>query len=154
MTLKLLEVHSKPRDAKKELAVCVKPLSGFLSSSQAIEWFEMLRATGVTDVIVYDVDISGPGRHVMNYYVATGYLRVVKFPYLMSVILLIDHFEKTVTPTQRYGLYQQVYLISMHDCLYRFAAEFRFVIFRANGPDIVFSFLYLSARPLEKLFLH
>ena len=124
LTFDLEEIHGKSK-RRKTLAVCVKPLSGYQASSQVIEWFEMMRAIGYTDIIVYDVDISGPGRHVMDYYAAKGYLRIVKFPYLMSTILLIDHFEKTVSPKLRYGLYQQIYLIAIHDCLYRFSSEFR-----------------------------
>ena len=117
--------HFKPLQHRKDLAVCVKPTSGFLDTHKTLEWLETLLAHGYTDVIIYDADISGPGRHVLDYYAENGFVTIMRFPFLMSAVQMIDSSTSDITPQQRFGIYEQIYLVGVHDCLYRFSSHFR-----------------------------
>ena len=101
-----------------------------MSSSKILEWLETMRAAGHEDIIFYDSDASGPGRHIMHFYESLGFAQIVRFPYLTSAVQLIDHYDKNVTAHRRYAIYQQVYLIAMHDCLYRVAHLYKYVLFK------------------------
>ena len=96
-----------------------------MTSSPILEWIETLRAAGYENVILYDSDASGPGRHIMHYYESLGIAQVVRFPYLLSAIQMVDFYGKNITAHRRFANYQQIYLIAMHDCLYRFAHLYR-----------------------------
>ncbi len=119
---KTLESH--PR---KTIAACVKPMTGLFSVARLVEWFEILRMAGFTDIIMYETDVQYAARFVMKYYESIGVLKIIPFPYLISIL---QHLDKEKTSGQdRYAMYQQTYLVAMHDCLYRFRGIYENILY-------------------------
>lgn len=113
--------------ARQKLAVCIKPLTGYQGTYKLVEWIETLKAAGYSHIIVYQSDVTGPGRHILEYYQQKGVVSVINFPYLLSVIQKVEHANRT--SQERFAMYQQLYLIAMHDCLYRFSTLYEYLAF-------------------------
>ena len=114
---------------RKNLAVCLKPQTNSQVARRLVEWFEMLQAVGIGSVIAYTTDVTGSSRYVFQYYEEKGLLTAVPFPYLWTVILRLEQRFPKMSGEARYALYQQIYLIAMHDCLHRFSKEYKFILF-------------------------
>ena len=112
-------------EPKKDLAVCVKPVTGNYDVARIVEWVEMQRLAGIEHFIVYDTDMHGPARFVLNYYSDRGIATVIPFPYLTAILKQIE--PPKMSDADRYAVYQQVYLVAYHDCLYRFHGSFTFL---------------------------
>ena len=112
---------------KKPLAVVVKPVTGQFQVSRLVEWFEIQRLAGISDFILYNTDLSGPGRYVLDYYKNLGLVHTVSFPYLYSVLLQVEQ-QSSISSEDRYAVYQQVYLVALQDALYRFYKSYKYLI--------------------------
>ncbi len=110
------------------LAVCVKPVTGQFKVSRLVEWFEMMQLAGVKDIILYNTDIIGSARFVLDYYKSTGLLKTVPFPFMMSILQHVDS-PPMQSGAERYAVYQQTYFVAMHDCLYRFRGLYETLLF-------------------------
>ena len=121
-------MKSKESTKRKDLAVCVKPITGELSIPKLVEWFEMFRAVGVEDFITYVTYMSGNSKYVLEYYKDEGILDVVDFPYLSSTLANLE-MKKVMTGEERYATYQQVYLVAMHHCFYRYRKMYHHLLF-------------------------
>jgi hypothetical protein len=125
-----VEIEYVPEaSSRKKLAVCLKPQTNSQLPKRLVEWFEMLQAVGINDVIGYTTDVTGSGRYVFQYYEEQGVLTTVPFPYLITVLLRLEQRFPKMSGGDRFALYQQVYLIAMHDCLYRFRKAFDYILF-------------------------
>ena len=112
---------------KKTIAVCVKPVTGKLEVSKLVEWFEMFRLVGIEDFIIYDADVIGNTKFVFDFYVRLGILDLIAFPFIMA---LLDHVDGPhMRPVDRYGVYQQSFLVAMQDCFYRYQHHFEYLLF-------------------------
>ena len=112
---------------KKTIAVCVKPVRGKLEVSKLVEWFEMFRVVGIEDFIIYDTDVMGSTKFVFDFYVRQGILDLIAFPFIMA---LLDHVDGPhMRPVDRYGVYQQSFLVAMQDCFYRYQHQFEYLLF-------------------------
>ncbi len=108
------------------LAACVKPVTGEFYVSRLAEWVEMNRLVGVERILFYNTDIIGASRFVLRYYNFLGVVQTVDFPYLTSVLSIIES-QLSVTGQQRYALYQHAYLVAYQDCLYRFQRQYSYL---------------------------
>ena len=116
---------SKP----EEFAVCVKPAYGNMQVSRLVEWFETFRLVGVTRFIIYDTDMQGPSRYVLDYYEGQGLLKVIKFPFSSAIRHNVKQLHPEITPGKIGALDQQSFLVAMQDCLYRFHNSFTHLLF-------------------------
>ncbi len=127
-----LPVKVKPEvtpkvNRKKTIAVCVKPVTGRVDVEKLVEWFELFRLIGMEDFIIYDADVMGRARFVFDYYVTLGVLRLVSFPFILA---LLDHIDgPKMRGVDRYGVYQQSFLVAMQDCFYRYRHRFEYLLF-------------------------
>ena len=112
---------------RKTLALCVKPITGHFKVSRLVEWFELVRLSGVDKIILYNSDIFGTARYVLDYYDRIGVATIVTWPFLLAVLQSVDNAK--ISPEERYGIYQQTYLLAMHDCLYKFRAQYENLLF-------------------------
>ncbi len=112
---------------RKTLGVCVKPITGHFSVARVVEWFELVRLAGVDQIILYNSDLFGTARYVLDYYSRIGVATVVSWPFLLAVLQNAD--SPSISPEERYGIYQQTYLLAMHDCLYKFRALYENLLF-------------------------
>ena len=119
--------HTVVQENRKVLGVCVKPVTGHFDVSKLVEWFELVRLSGVDDIIIYNSDIFGTGRFVLDFYESIGVATIVTWPFLLAVLQVAD--DASVSPQERYGIYQQTYLLAMHDCLYRFRGTHENLLF-------------------------
>jgi hypothetical protein len=124
----ILPVHeAKPAFAVRHtLAVCVKPMTGQFSVSRIVEWLELHMAAGYDNFILYDTDVQGSTRYVLEYYENKGLLTVRHFPFLMAILSLAER-KTSIGDNLRYALYQQVYLVALHDCILRFYPSYRYL---------------------------
>ena len=131
-----LEMSNQVKSHRREdIAVCIKPFSGYQGTAQLVEWLETIQAVGYRSIIIYNSDITGPGRHILQYYRELGIVKIVDFPYLIAVIQNVE--SPTLTAEQRYAIYQQIYLVAMHDCLYRFSGLYEYIAFHDLDEIIV-----------------
>lgn len=122
-----LPVNYYQSQPKKTVAVCVKPVTGRIDVGKLVEWFELLRLTGVEDFVIYDADVAGTAKFVFEYYVSIGVLRAVSFPFIAA---LLDHVDGPhMRGVDRYGVYQQSFLVAMQDCFYRFQHKYEYLLF-------------------------
>ena len=112
---------------QKELAVCVKPIHGQFDVIRMIEWVEIQKASGITEFILYDADLHGASRYVVDYYRMRGLVQIVRFPFLLAILRTADR-DGVLGPQLRYSLYQQTYLLALQDCIYRFRLSYDFLI--------------------------
>ena len=112
---------------RKPLGICVKPVSGNLDIARLVEWFEINRLVGMEDFIIYVSDVRGPVQFVLNYY--SDIVTEVPFAYLVSILQIIDTDKNAMTPEIRYAAYQQIYLVALHDCLFRFHTMYENILF-------------------------
>ena len=126
-TFKMPVSQTEIQPERKTLAVCVKPITGHFSVSRLVEWFELVRLSGVDKIILYNSDIFGTGRYVLDYYRRIGVATVVTWPFLLAVLQVAD--SPSISPEERYGIYQQTYLLAMHDCLYKFRGAYENLLF-------------------------
>ncbi len=117
-------IVSKPR---RSLAVCVKPASGEFDIARLVEWFEILQLAGVQDFIIYDSDVHGPAKHVLEFYKHKGILKIINFPFSQATVVNINY--PGYTQGKQEAVYQQTYLVAMHDCLYRFYGSYEHLLF-------------------------
>ena len=112
---------------KKTIAVCVKPVTGKLDVSKLVEWFEMFRLAGIDNFIIYDTDVMGNAKFVFDFYEQMGILDLVPFPFVMA---LLDHVDgPQMRPVDRYGVYQQSFLVAMQDCFYKYQHHYEYLLF-------------------------
>lgn len=114
-------------ESKRELAVCTKPVSGKLNAIRFVEWIEIQRLAGIEHFIIYLGDVSGQANWVLEYYQQLGVLTVVSFPFYLGVLRQVE--PPTINSKQRYGVVQQLHLVAMQDCLYRFRGAYRYLQF-------------------------
>lgn len=110
---------------KRDLAVCVKPLTGKFEVAKFVEWIEIQSMAGIQHFVMYDTDLHGPARFVLDYYADRGIVTLIKFPYLSAVLHAVE--PPPLSSQNRYAVYQQVYLVAYHDCLYRFMGMYKFL---------------------------
>lgn len=135
-TLNISVEYALNVERRKDVAVCIKPHTGPMKPGRLVEWFEMLQLVGVHDVIVYNTDLTGPARYALQYYEERGVAHVVPFPYLLAVLQKLERLNPKMTGEQRYAVYQQTYLVAMHDCLYRFRTAYRYLLFIDSDETI------------------
>ena len=112
---------------KKDIAICAKAYNGELEASRLVEWFEMNRLAGVSNVIVYDTGIKGWANHVIKYYKARKFATTVAFPLLA---ILHDHAVRNfkLSKEEYFSIFQQVYLTSLNDCVMRFLHQYEYFL--------------------------
>lgn len=116
------------RTPRRRLSVCVKPVTGgHFRVDRFVEWLEMQRQAGVERVIIYNTDLAGAARFVLGYYERNGLVQVVDYPYLTAILQKVN--APGYSPEKFYAIYQQVYLVAMHDCLYRFRKVYEHMAF-------------------------
>ncbi len=112
---------------KKSIAVCVKPVTGHIQVPRLVEWFELFQLVGVKDFIIYDLSVMGTARFVFDHYISLGLLKLRAFPFTFA---LLDHVDgPKMSGPERYGVYQQTYLLAMEDCLYRYQHMYEYLIY-------------------------
>lgn len=124
-----LNIENTNTTRKQDLAVCVKPAYGNLKVSRLVEWFEMFRLLGITNFILYDSEIQGPSRYVLDYYKNQGVLTVFPFPFTTAIRHNVKVLHPEYTPGKFSALDQQSYLVAMQDCLYRYHQTFSHLLF-------------------------
>ncbi len=117
----------EPSGSRGSLAICVKPLTGQFHTSRILEWIETQRLAGVHDFILYDTDLFGASRFVLEYYQSLGHVTSISFPYLTAILERAER-NSSITPQERYAVYQQTYLVALHDCLYRFHKLYDYLV--------------------------
>lgn len=110
---------------RSDLAVCIKPMTGRYDATKMIEWIETLKAIGYQHIIIYQTDVTGPARHVLEYYQQNGLVKIIDFPFLLSSLQAVE--SPKLTSEQRFAIYQQIYLIAINDCLYRFSSLYKYL---------------------------
>ena len=124
---KMPVAHTNVQPERGTLGICVKPITGHFSVSRIVEWVELIRLAGVNKIILYNSDIFGTARYVLDYYEKIDVATVVTWPFLLAVLQSVDN--QKISPEERYGIYQQTYLLAMHDCLYRFRGKYENLLF-------------------------
>ena len=124
---KMPVAHTNVQPERDTLGICVKPITGHFSVSRIVEWVELIRLAGVNKIILYNSDIFGTARYVLDYYEKIDVATVVTWPFLLAVLQSVDN--QKISPEERYGIYQQTYLLAMHDCLYRFRGKYENLLF-------------------------
>ena len=112
---------------RRTLAVCVKPMTGQFSVARVTEWIELHLAAGYRYFVLYDTDLQGASRFVLEYYQSQGIVTIIRFPFLTAILEMAEHHE-SLDGGLRYALYQQVYLMALHDCMHRFQPSFTHLI--------------------------
>ncbi|KAK2159917.1 hypothetical protein LSH36_143g01025 [Paralvinella palmiformis] len=111
---------------QRSLAIIVKPITGQFYVARLVEWIELQRLIGIDSLILYNTDICGASRYVLDYYQNVGLVHTVTFPYLTSVLEKVEQ-EEEISPQDRYAVYQQVYLVALQGALYRFRKAFKYL---------------------------
>ena len=111
-------------ESRSDLAICLKPVTGDLDPARIIEWVEMQRAVGIQHIIVYQGDFKGMNQFVWEYYTRLGLVTVLTFP---MMALLHQRLSPGMNTKEKYCLIQELYMVAMHDCLYRYRSMYTYL---------------------------
>ena len=113
---------------KRDLAVCLKPVTGDLKPERIIEWVEMQSMVGVESIIVYQGEFTGITQFVWQHYLDKGIVSTVPFPFFYVLDHLLSNMYE-YSYVDRYCLQQEMYLVAMHDCLYRYMHTYEMLLY-------------------------
>ena len=113
---------------KRSLAICLKPVTGNLKPERIVEWVEMQSMIGVESIIVYQGEFTGITQFVWQHYLDKGIVSTVPFPYFYVLDNLLSNMYE-YSYVDRYCLQQEMYLVAMHDCLYRYMHTYEMLLY-------------------------
>ena len=118
--------NEKPAE-RRTVGLCMKNSFGHLSPERLVEWFEMHRMVGVEHFMMFDSAVHGAARQALQYYENIGVADVISFPFfhIMHQVMRDNH---GATLDDEYQLPQQVFLVSINECLYRYRTQFKYIL--------------------------
>ena len=119
---------------KKSVAICVKAIWGPVDARKLVEWVEFHRLVGVEKFTFYDINVYGAAPKVLQYYADLGILDIIDFQFAEFILdkqttkVSKEDNRETSDHEKVYNqLRDQLYLVSINDCLYRNMADFEHV---------------------------
>ena len=125
----LITVRHTPRDSNvPTLAVCVKAAIGNLNEMRLIEWIEFQRLLGINKIAIYDSAVTGQAINVLDYYTKQGLVDQLPFNYLLKMHMLMKEDPIIKMLANENLVFEQGYLVSINDCLYRYASQYEYIM--------------------------
>lgn len=122
-----LPVHlTRVAKKRKDIGVCIKPMTSSVSVLRLVEWFEMSRLVGLQDYFIYTSDLRGSAQFALDYYRAIGLAKIIPYPVLVSILQKADKTD--MKGADRYALYQQLFLMALNECLYTFRGLYKYLL--------------------------
>ena len=113
--MRLPVIYNKPADFEHEFAICVSISFGNINKTEFIEWMEMYKIFGVTEVNIYDSGIQNTEIHdVFQHYIKEGVLNVIYMP--PAVFSVEKNAHRLSSPA------------SLNDCMMRNMYRYRYMI--------------------------
>lgn len=117
----------QPRMAgQHHLAICLKATDAFPQPNLLLEWFEFYRQYGVSHFYMYDASITTEPEttKILEFYQSINILSLIRFPFAQKVPEDIS-WRKPLDKAQAFSVKQQIQLVSINDCFYRFHDKVR-----------------------------
>ncbi|XP_013413101.1 glycosyltransferase family 92 protein F13G3.3-like [Lingula anatina] len=117
---------------KQSFGVCIQtPLYDFKNFLKLVEAFEMYKILGARHVTMYNYTGDPVLNHVLEAYVAQGFLDVIQWPLPREIRVNVsdDLYNE--------GVYYYAKLAAVQDCLYRNMHKFKYIVFMDTDEVIV-----------------
>lgn len=98
-----------------DFAICVPIGFGMLDTLDLLEWFEMVKLLGISNVHVYNATMSPNLNKVLNFYTQSGFLKV------HQMAPPVNHFTKKGSKLASPA--------ALNDCMLRYMYTYRYIFF-------------------------
>ena len=130
LSIKLIPVAPEligAKDRNKNVGACIKSITGSFPAAQMAEWTEFHKLIGVNMFTFYNASLSGKGNDLLHYYVKEHQAKIYQFP-LMEHVLAYEQKKQALNKGKYYSIQQQLYLMSIQDCLYRLINNHKYIL--------------------------
>ena len=112
----------------KNIASCVRSIWGSVDKYRLIEWIEFQKLLGVADITFYSQTTDQDTETILEYYERKGMVTLIEGSYMDKLWSYVQSDPMGNKIRHKEWLMEQVYLVNINDCLYKYSKTYKFVL--------------------------